>query len=78
MSLVMKIQIKTTLTRMAKIEKNTISRVDEAVGQLVHNNTAGRDVKWYNHLGNLWVMDAFFILIMMMTHAKTHQIYKYL
>jgi len=41
----MKIQIKTTLTRMAKIEKNTISRVDDVVGQLVHSNTTGRDVK---------------------------------
>lgn len=57
MSLVMKIQIKTTLTRMAKIEKNTISRVDEAAGQLVHNNTAGRDVKWYNHLERKCVGD---------------------
>lgn len=43
------IQIKTPVTsrRMATVKRKKIN-----VGEDVERNTAGRNIKWYNHFGN--------------------------
>ena len=44
-----------TSVRMAKFKRLTISSVDKDVKQLELSYTSDRNVKWYNHFGQVFL-----------------------